>query len=178
MGVIKNQTPLRSSALVDITHTKGEVILLDFWATWCPPCQKPMAHNQEMLSKRKDWGSRVRLIGLSIDQSQATVANHVDNRGWTAVEHYHSRNGVSDASKIYGVTGVPRVLLVDTEGTIVFTGHPSSRKLEEDIDTLLKGDKITGPGAFITDADSKPTSKESSPEQYTEVTESFKTSTQ
>jgi len=41
---------------------------------------------------------------------------------------------------------VPHVLLVDTHGKIVFVGHPASRKLEEDIDTLLKGEKITGAG--------------------------------
>ena len=68
MGVINNQTPLGSDDMVDVTHTSGQVILLDFWATWCPPCQGPMAHNQEMLQKRgAEWGDRVRIIGLSID---------------------------------------------------------------------------------------------------------------
>jgi len=42
-------------------------MLLDLWATWCPPCQAPMAHNQHMLETRKDWGDKVRIIGLSID---------------------------------------------------------------------------------------------------------------
>jgi len=41
---------------------------------------------------------------------------------------------------------VPHVLLVDTEGTVVFMGHPASRKIDEDIRKLLKGEKITGEG--------------------------------
>jgi len=52
----------------EVKHEAGQVLLLDFWATWCPPCQKPMAHNQDMLEKRgDDWGANVRLLGLSID---------------------------------------------------------------------------------------------------------------
>ena len=53
----------------EIKHTEGEVILLDFWATWCPPCQEPMAHNHEMLEKHKgdDAWKNIRIVGLSID---------------------------------------------------------------------------------------------------------------
>jgi len=35
----------------DIIHQKGQIMLLDIWATWCGPCQNPMKHNQEMLEK-------------------------------------------------------------------------------------------------------------------------------
>jgi len=41
------------------------------------------------------------------------------------------------------VEGVPHVVLIDTEGKIVFVGHPSERDLEADINTLLKGEKLT-----------------------------------
>jgi hypothetical protein len=41
-----------------------------------------------MLERRKDWGDRVRLIGLSIDKDPDTVYNHVVKKKWTLVEHY------------------------------------------------------------------------------------------
>jgi len=148
MGVIPKQTPIAEDAEdVDIERKAGQVILLDFWATWCPPCQGPMAHNQEMLEKNKEkWGDKVRIIGLSIDQDVQKLRDHVKAKGWTSVEHYHTRNGKNSADKDYGVQGVPHCLLVDTHGKIVFVGHPASRKLEEDINTLLEDEKITGAG--------------------------------
>ncbi len=73
-----------------ITHKEGDVILLDFWATWCPPCQAPMAHNVAMLEKRgEEWGSTVRIVGLSIDQTSDIVVKHVEAKKWGTVEHYH-----------------------------------------------------------------------------------------
>lgn len=45
---------------VSIEHKPGTVMMIDFWATWCPPCQRPMAHNQEMLEEHNaKWGDNV-----------------------------------------------------------------------------------------------------------------------
>jgi len=127
-----------------IKHEEGEVLLVDFWATWCPPCQRPMAHNQEMLDKHgKDWGKTVRIIGLSIDSDCKKVVDHVKAKGWTAIEHYF--RGKSKASETYGVQGVPHVLLVDKSGTIVFKGHPAQRPdLAADLTALAKGEVPAG----------------------------------
>ena len=70
----------------NLTHSKGEVWLVDFWATWCPPCQAPMQHNQDMLEKRAaDWAGKVRIIGLSIDNTMDAVQKHVESFGYGVV---------------------------------------------------------------------------------------------
>lgn len=140
-----NEVLTLESVETSIKHKPGQVILLDFWATWCPPCQAPMAHNQHMLEEHAaEWGDKVRIIGISIDKGVEVVEKHVKVKGWEKVEHYH--RGGSTASEDYGVEGVPHVVLIDTNGKLAYIGHPATRKLDQDIATLLKGEKLTGEG--------------------------------
>jgi len=125
-GGMTNVNKVMEEGECNVEHKPGQVLLVDFWATWCPPCQGPMAHNQEMLEKHAaEWGDKVRIIGASIDNDAATVKNHITSKNWTSPEHYHVRKAGCKASDEYGVQGVPHCLLVDTEGTIIWMGHPS-----------------------------------------------------
>lgn len=109
-----------------LEHKEGEVWLLDFWATWCPPCQAPMAHNQTMLEEHgATWGDKLRIIGLSIDSGAEIIKTHVESKGWGKIEHYW--RSASTCSTVYGVSGVPHVMLINKEGTIVYKGHPAQR---------------------------------------------------
>ena len=103
-----------------------------------------MAHNQEMLTHNKaTWGDRVRIIGLSLDQDLSKLRSHIQNKGWANVEHYLAANGSCTADQDFEVQGIPHVILVDTNGKIVFKGHPAHRKnLEADINALLAGQSI------------------------------------
>jgi thiol-disulfide isomerase/thioredoxin len=139
MGVIKNQVSLDSSdAQVDLTHVPGQVILLHFWSTLCPPCQVSMHTNQEMLSRKgAEWLSKVRIIGISIDEGKDKIKSFLQEKQWDQMEHYWSPNGVFVANKLYEERDLPRALLVDTNGKIVFEGDPATRNLEQDINDLL-----------------------------------------
>jgi len=117
---------------VTLQHNQGEVILLDLWATWCPPCQGPMKHNVEMLAKGKEaWKNKVRLIGLSVDQDANKLKSWIIERGYqNGVEHYHAANGKCQINGQLGAGGIPHVALLNPDGKIVFKGHPSSINLE------------------------------------------------
>lgn len=128
-------------------HTPGTVALIDFWATWCPPCQAPMAHNQSMLDTNgSKWGDKVKIFGFSIDNSADPVKQRVEEKGWTKVQQYHVRNGTCKADKMFSFRGIPFCVLLDTQGKVAFMGHPASRKFEDDFQTLLDGNKLTGDG--------------------------------
>jgi len=140
---------------VNIEHTEGTVMMIDFWATWCPPCQRPMQHNQDMLDQHKEaWGDRVKIIGLSIDSNTKTVKDHITNKGWTSPIHYWKSK--SDCSEVYQVKGVPHILIVDTKGKIQYKGHPASRKdLVADFNALLEGKDLEGVEAPKAGGDDK-----------------------
>lgn len=143
---LKEVTDIYKQEEQTIEHKAGQVMLIDFWATWCPPCQQPMAHNQEMLQHHgARWGDKVRIIGVSIDQTAEAVVKHVTAKGWKSVEHFHRAGSTCDQD--YGVQGVPHVVLIDTQGKIDFIGHPAETNLEQAIEKLLKGESLGGAGA-------------------------------
>jgi len=96
----------------------------------------------------------------------AALKNHIEAKKWEKIEHYQISNGVCQADKDHSIRGIPHVLLVDTQGAIVYKGHPASRNLEQDIDSLLKGEKITGKG---TEPAAKSSAKEEESVKISEV---------
>jgi peroxiredoxin len=119
---------------VKLSDQKGKVVLLEFWATWCPPCRESIPTLEKLHKQYADKG----LVILAVS---------VDEGGWDAVkkfvvEHkmtYPVLKGTDDVNQKYMVRLIPSMFLVDKEGKIKkqFMGGGNDDQLEQEIKVLL-----------------------------------------
>jgi peroxiredoxin len=119
---------------VKLSDQKGKVVLVEFWATWCPPCRTSIPGLERL---HKVYGGK----GLTI------LAISVDEGGWDHVrefitEHkatYTVLQGTDDVSSRYQVRMIPAMYLVDKQGIIKkqYLGGGSEEELEKAIQALL-----------------------------------------
>jgi len=123
---------------VHIADFAGKVVILDFWATWCPPCRKEIPDFIAMQKKYADQG--LAIVGLSVDAGGAH-----DVRSWEQKENISINYPVliakeETANAYGGVVGIPTTFVIDRKGKIVkrFVGYTPSSEFEETIRPLLQ----------------------------------------
>jgi len=104
-----------------LADLRGEVVVVDFWATWCPPCRKALPHLQEL--HEEFAGKGVRVVGIATDQQGAAiVAPFVEKNGLTFP--IVLTDGKVDRD-FGGVRGIPTTFVLDKQGKVVrkFVGY-------------------------------------------------------
>ena len=108
-------TDLRTNQPVTLADYRGQVVLINVWATWCAPCRLEMP-SMERLHK-KLAGTDFRILAVSIDEEgPETVMKFANDLGVT-FDILHDRTGA--IQQIYQTTGVPENFVVDKDGVIV-----------------------------------------------------------
>lgn len=116
--------------------TKGKVVVIDFWATWCGPCVASMPHLKQVAEKFKD--KEVLIVGLSCDkptpnesleQNKTKVAEFIKSKGFDTWTHTWEGDWPKAAVK-YGVSRIPTVFVIGKDGKIISS---SARNREESL---------------------------------------------
>lgn len=124
-------TDLKGEEL-SLKDLRGQVVLLDFWATWCGPCIAEMPNVKKTYAKYKD--QKFQIIGISLDRSAEPLEAYIEKEelGWL---NYWDKSRL--VSTMYKVRGIPSTFLIDGEGIIRKTnlrGH----MLEHAVAELVK----------------------------------------
>jgi peroxiredoxin len=101
-----------AGARVSLDDFRGRVVVVNFWATWCPPCRVELP---ELDAYEAEMGGRVVVLGIDSGESADTVAPFVRQHGLRFPILLDEGRAISAA---YGVTGLPTSLIVDRAGIV------------------------------------------------------------
>ena len=95
----------------------GQITLIDFWASWCPPCRRDMPHLVEVYKQFKDKGFEI--VGVSLDNNQAAWEKGITDMNITWPQLSDLKYWQNEGAALYGVSSIPHTVLVDKDGTIL-----------------------------------------------------------
>src|SRR5437899_7740869 len=129
---IKKILQAPSDAIANLDNLRGQVVVLEFWATWCAPCLAALPHLNELADKFKD--KPVRFIAVT-EENEAIVAPFLKRRemkGWVGLDTDQS------VTKLYANEIFPTTVVIDRNSKIVEIARPKS-VTEQMLNDLLNG---------------------------------------
>ena len=116
----------------------GQIAVLNFWGSWCPPCRVETPQFQEVYADVRDQG--VAFLGLNVKETSEQFAlAFVDSFGIEFPSLYDPRGEVALAFRDYPANAIPSTIVLDREGRVaaVYTGEVAQEDLRTVIDLLL-----------------------------------------
>lgn len=109
--------PDTAGVSVALSDFRGKYVLLDFWASWCPPCRRENPNVVKAFNAYKEKNFTILAISLDQDKAKWIKAIADDNLTWTHVSDLKYWD--SEIPALYGVRGVPANVLLDPNGVII-----------------------------------------------------------
>jgi len=120
---------------VSLSDYIGNIVILDFWASWCPPCRYSLPHLETLGERYRDQGLVV--LGVTLDENRQDAETFLADSGYSNIVSVWESYAAAQAVKtLYGVTGIPHTFLIDRQGIIRYSDHPI-RLRDSDIEPWL-----------------------------------------
>jgi peroxiredoxin len=111
------------------------VVVVNFWATWCPPCEGELPDLQALWQAYQARG--VVFVGVAMQEEAAEVREMASDAGVSFPLALDPENRIASS---YGVTAVPETFVIDAEGRVAYfhIGAVGQEQLQQELDSLLE----------------------------------------
>jgi peroxiredoxin len=107
-----------NGAAVSMSELRGQVVMINFWASWCGPCREEMPLLQQIHERYEALGFT--LLGINVEEDSAVAQAWLHERPVSFPILYDPKNRVS---KLYDVVAMPSTVLVDRQGNVRYLHH-------------------------------------------------------
>ncbi|MFA6465548.1 MAG: TlpA disulfide reductase family protein [Desulfurivibrionaceae bacterium] len=129
-------TAAKDGAMVKSSDYAGKVILINFFATWCPPCRQEIP---DFIKVQKEYGPKgFTIIGFSVDEGGAALVDKFTQK--MQINYPVLMSNPKIARDFGGILGIPTSFLVNKEGNVVkrYDGYLDHQTLVKDLNSILK----------------------------------------
>lgn len=129
--------PARAGSAVSLSSLKGQVVLINVWATWCGPCRKEMPLLEQIFQRYKGLGFT--LLGVNVEEDSTLAESFLQDTPVSFPILFDRQNTVS---RLYEVTAMPSTVIVDRQGRVRFVHHGyqpgTENQYQDQIRSLLR----------------------------------------
>jgi thiol-disulfide isomerase/thioredoxin len=126
--------PARSGGEQSLAALKGQVVLINFWATWCGPCRKEMPLLEQIYQRYRPLGFT--LLAVNVEEDSALADGFLRQVAVSYPVLFDRENRVS---KLYDVTAMPSTVIVDRKGQVRFVHYGYTEGTENVYQDQIRG---------------------------------------
>jgi thiol-disulfide isomerase/thioredoxin len=130
IGTDKEDNPVYETRSLSDYVGKGKVFLVDFWSPWCPPCKAELPNIKSVWEKYHGDDFDVLSVAVWEESRGMNWKNTIDTAAVYGIQWNQINNGHQEPASLYGIQGIPHMVLFGTDGTIIARGD------------ALRGDKL------------------------------------
>jgi len=125
--------------LVLLSSLRGKALYIDFWATWCGPCQGEIPYMAKLAEKYKN-DKDVLCVSISLDEDKDAWKAQISEEKPIWPQYVLTKKGQDDVANVYKINSIPRFMLLDKDGLVVSPNaqRPSSAGVIEEIASAVK----------------------------------------